>query len=304
VLEVVEPGLLTTVQDGGRPDAVDLGVPIGGACDPDALAMANLLVGSAAGEAVLEMSVVGASFRVVADCVVAVVGVDMSGLARGESRLLHEGERLAFGPVVDATGIRAYLALAGGIDVPEVLGSRSTCLVGGFGGLEGRPLRAGDVIRPRGGSLPAARRWPVVERAVGRQVVRVVRGPDAALLGDAFDGLIGTGWTVSGRGDRQGIRLDGGALGVDPAAPTMLSRGMTWGSIQLPPDGQPIVLLADHQTIGGYPVVAVAITVDRSVLGQLGPGDDVTLEEVSLAEAQQLLRGRAAEFGRIAAALR
>lgn len=303
MLEVVAPGLLTTVQDSGRPGAVDLGVPIGGACDPLSLAMANALVGNSAGEAALEMSVVGASFRVIADCVVAVAGADMGGLARGESRLLRSGETIEFGAAVDGSGVRTYLALAGGIDVPEVLGSRSTCLVGRFGGFDGRPLRAGDLVRSRGRWLLTTRRWPAAPTLPSEQrLVRVVRGPDAAVLGDAFDRLVGTAWTVGGRGDRQGIRLDGPALVLSTGA-TMLSRGVTWGSVQLPPDGQPIVLLADHQTVGGYPDIGVAISADRPTLGQLGPGNKVGFAEVSIIEAQHLLREQGADLERTVATL-
>jgi len=307
VLEVIEPGLLTTIQDGGRPDAVDLGVPVGGACDPWSSAVANGLVGNADSEAVLEMTLVGAQFRVRRDCLLGLAGADMGGdLQVGRSRIARSGETLAFGPAADGSGIRTYLAIGGGIDVPAVLGSRSTCLVGGFGGMDGRPLRAGDLVAPRRGqSDSAGRRWlgnATPLSGSSAQLVRVVRGPDSETATVAFDGLVDGPWIVSGRGDRQGIRLDGRSL-RSPAAGGMLSRGTTWGTIQLPSDGTPIVLLADRQTVGGYPAVAVVIGADLPVVGQLGPGDELRFAEVSLAEAQRLMRAQAAEFNRLAGQL-
>lgn len=306
MLEVVEPGLLTTVQDAGRPDAIDLGVPIGGACDPLALTVANLLAGNEPSAAAIEMTLLGASFVAIEECVVAVSGADMGALSPGQNRRLRRGERLDFGAAREASGIRTYLALAGGIDVPVVIGSRSTCLVGRFGGLDGRPLRAGDVVRP-GARAPAIERQlparlPTPGSADG--AVRVVRGPDADSAGEAFAALLAARWTVSGRGDRQGIRLDGPALGADRVGGSLLSRGVSWGTVQLPPDGHPIVLLADHQTVGGYLVPAVTISADRPVIGQLGPGDEVSFVEVSLAQAQRLRREQAADIERLATALR
>lgn len=312
MLEVIEPGLLTTVQGRGRLDSVDLGVPIGGACDSWSLAVANALVGNGPTIAGLEMTVAGGSFRAVEDCVVGVAGADMDGVIVGSGRAvevgtsvsLRAGEEISFAVAREGTGVRTYLALSGGIDVPEVLGARSTCLVGGFGGVDGRPLRAGDVLRPRGRPDGRARRWPgdaSPRRSSAPVVVRVVRGPDADAFTVALPALVETAWTVSGRGDRQGIRLDGRAIALETA--TMLSRGVTWGTVQLPPDGVPIVLLADHQTVGGYAAIAVVASADRPLIGQLGPGDELRFAQVSLAEAQGLLRAQADEFDRIAQAL-
>jgi antagonist of KipI len=306
VLEVIEPGLLTTVQDAGRRDAVHLGVPVGGACDAWSLDVANALAGNEPGAAALEMTLLGCSLRVVEDCYLAVAGADMGGtVTAGEGRRARRGEVLAFGPAAEGSGVRTYVAVAGGIDVPPVLGSRSTCLVGGFGGLDGRPLRAGDVVAAadRTGVGPP-RRWPGPASALAARAdkaIRIVRGPDAA-AGDAFERLVSGEWAVSGRSDRQGVRLDGPAL-AGAAAATMLSRGVTWGTVQLPPDGAPIVLLADHQTVGGYPVIAVAISADWPLLGQLGPGDGLHFAETSIDDAQRARRRQAAEFDHLRAAL-
>ena len=299
MLEVLEPGLLTTVQDAGRPAAVHLGVPGGGACDTWGLAVANAVLGNADAAAALEMTLAGAAFRALADCAVAVAGAEMDGrlvdtgaaLPTGSAALLRAGQELRFSAATPGNGVRTYLALAGGIDVPAVLGSASTCLVGGFGGLDGRALRAGDVLRGREPARLLVGRWSGPAVLLGREL-RVVRGPHLDRLpAGTFDALTATDFRVSGHGNRQGIRLDGPALAIGERAP-MLSEGVVWGAIQLPRDGQPFVLLADHQTVGGYPVVAVVITADRPLLGQLGPGDALRLVEVSQEAARRALAER------------
>lgn len=262
--------------------------------------MANALLGNATDAPALEMTLLGATFLARADCLVALAGADMAGklddgtaLAPGARVLLGAGQVLAFGSAAEGSGTRAYLALVGGVDVPEVLGSPSTCLVGGFGGHEGRALAVGDVIGPReqrSGPLEQRSgplgRWarPLV-RPAGR--LRIVRGPHIDQLpASALAGLLAGRFTV-GRGDRQGIRLAGPP--IDAGATSLVSQPMRPGAIQLPPDGQPIILLADHQTVGGYAVPAVVVGADLPRLGQLGPGDEVGFEEVSLAGARQAL---------------
>lgn len=284
-----------------------MGVPIGGACDPWSLSVANVVVGNPPTNAALEMTVAGAAFRVIEDCVVAVAGADMgNALPAGRAVHLRRGANLTFGPAREGSGVRTYLAMAGSIDVPEILGARSTCLVGGFGGVDGRPLRAGDLIRRREAmATPREQTWagsvsPLKGAPPYR--VRVVRGPDADAFSGTLSTLLGTPWIVSGRGDRQGIRLDGRPVASEAPA-TMLSRGMTWGTVQLPPDGVPIVLLADHHTVGGYRVPAVVISVDLPLLGQLGPGDALRFVEVSIAQAQAALREQVATFEKLRQAL-
>jgi biotin-dependent carboxylase-like uncharacterized protein len=304
MLEVVEPGLLTTIQDAGRPDAVGLGVPCGGACDPWSLRVANALAGNEPWAPAIEVTVVGPTLRVLADCHIGLAGADLDvriqpgdqRLEPGTSRVLRQGETVVFGAATPGAGVRAYLALSGGVDVPLVLGSASTCLVGRFGGMAGRPLMAGDVIRAGDGPShgdSSLRRWhgetsPAL--AAPSRPLRVLPGPHAdRLAGGAFEQLLATEWTVSAHGDRQGIRLDGAPLPVDDRAAEMLSQGVCWGAIQLPPDGQPICLLADRQTIGGYPVAAVVISADLPLLGQLGPTDGIRFVRVSMAETHDAL---------------
>jgi antagonist of KipI len=302
VLEVREPGLLTTVQDGtGRPDAAPLGVPRGGAADPDGLAVANLLVGNEVTAAALEITMTGPELLVRESCAIGLGGaelgasVEREGVARAiatdASHRLRAGEIVRFAGADPDAGIRGYLALPGGIDVPEVLGSAATCLPGGFGGLQGRPLRAGDVVVGRRRDLDAdldEAIWPAgfLRRAGG--VVRVVPGPHATEA--ELDALCNGAWTVSPTSSRAGVRLTGRS--IEGGGGRLTSLPMTWGAVQLPPDGEPIVLLVDAPTVGGYPVIAVVASVDRGVIGQLGAGDDVAFTVVSHDEA------RAAELTR------
>lgn len=325
MLEVLEPGLLSTIQDGGRPGFAHLGVPLSGACDPLALAVANLLLGNPPDAAALEMSLAGPTLRAEEDCVVACAGADLEAehdgapVRPGASRLLRAGTVLRFGAA--RRGSRGYLALTGGIAVPSVLGSASTYLPARLGGIEGRALRAGDRLVPRrpGDLSSAGRSWP--SGTAGPQVatgrLRLLPGPHLeAFATGAFDELLSSEWTVHPRSDRTGLRLAralqgaGGRPGGRPGALTserltgeMVSQPMAWGAAQVPPDGAPILLQADHQTIGGYPVLAVVIRADRTVLGQLAPGERVRLMPTTIGDAQRAYREQQAQLRRIAARL-
>jgi biotin-dependent carboxylase-like uncharacterized protein len=316
LFEVLDPGLLTTVQDAGRPEWTHLGVPVSGACDPWSLAVANLLLDTDRSAAALEMTLVGPTLAVLDAGVVALAGADLGGRVRETGRRLlpgrvHRLERsmtLEFpGPVDPTTGARAYLAIRGGIAVPDVLGSASTCLSGGFGGIDGRPVRRGDRLEPRAGSVDRQdledRIWSVADDDApavwgpGDAPIRLVDGPHLDMLGGSImDRLIAGPWVVDQASDRVGLRLAGPDLagpdttGKPRAWPELLSHGVVWGAVQVPPDGAPIVLLADHQTVGGYPVVAVAIAADRPRLGQLRPGSPVRFERTDLATAREALR--------------
>lgn len=296
MLEVIDGGALSTIQDRGR-EASDLGVARGGACDRTALAALEVLV---EGRGAVEMTLSGATFAVRQTCVIGLTGADFGGelveerrrVRPGTTMLVHKGTTLRFGACLD--GARAYLSLAGGIDVPEVLGSRSTCLAGAFGGIHGRPLRAGDELKALGPERLdlAGRRWTgAVSGALpnpGMAPVRVVLGPHVSgIAPPALDALLGTEWTVSLRSDRMGLRLDGPPI-PDVETRELLSLPMVEGAVQLPPGGTPIVLLADHQTVGGYPVPLVVASVDRPRLGQLRPGDRLRFEGITLDEAFRL----------------
>jgi biotin-dependent carboxylase-like uncharacterized protein len=302
MLRVLEPGALSTIQDIGRPAATHLGVPISGACDTWSMAVANRLLDNAADAAVLEMTLLGATFEVVASGVIAIAGADMEAVVPGQGRALasgrthavESGTTLLFRGAVQ--GMRAYLALPGGIDVEPILGSRSTCLAGHFGGLGGRPLAMGDVLAPAGAptGAEAGRVWPsggfdpILER-----VVRVVAVPDApgVHLG-AVDALVARPWTVSPVGDRTAIRLQGDPLPTSGAADALGSSGVLPGAVELPPSGEPIILLADAPTIGGYPVPAVVARADLPVVAQRQPGDEIAFALISVTDALAARRAR------------
>jgi antagonist of KipI len=236
-LEVVEPGFLTTVQDAGRTEWTHVGVPIGGACDRSSLVVANLLAANPPGAAALEMTLVGGAYRATTSLRIGLAGADLGGHVRetgrpllpGRSHLVTAGSTIAFPGVAEAdAGSRAYLALPGGIDVREVLGSRSTALAAGFGGFEGRALRSGDVIvaagdagrrsgpddatqSPRGGQPPPDSIWPADD--AGRDpdaAIRIIRGPWTGI-----DDLAERSWRVAAGSDRIGLRLEGPPIRLD-----------------------------------------------------------------------------------------
>ena len=269
------------------------------------MAIANALAGNPPDAATLEITAAGPRLRVLADVRVALAGADLGAavdgiaLPPGRAADVRGGAEIRV-PGPPAGGLRAYLAFAGGLDVPLVLGSRSTCASGGFGGVEGRALRAGDRIglrRRDGGALlgDAADAWPrsvTTPRAAddgGATVLRVLANPLAAA---ALEALAGTGWRIADASDRMGVRLEpqASSRGRAPSATALPSHGVVPGTIQLPPDGRPIVLGVDHQTTGGYPVAGTVITADLPAIGQLAPGDLVGFEPVDATTARLLLR--------------
>jgi biotin-dependent carboxylase-like uncharacterized protein len=263
VIEVVDPGLLTTVQDGGRPGLAHLGVPPSGAVDPRALALGNRLVGNAPAAPALEATLIGPRLRFDRPTLVALTGACETATM--------EVTELDVGRAVD--GARIYVCVQGGIDVEPVLGSCSTDLLTGLGPA---PLRAGDVLRvgvqhgaPVAGDAPQRKR-----------VLRVVAGPRLDwFAADALATLCGAEWKVTPASNRVGIRLDGPEL---PRARSdeLRSEGLVTGSLQVPGAGRPILLLNDHPTTGGYPVIAVVHSDDLPDAGQLTPGDVVRFDDV------------------------
>jgi biotin-dependent carboxylase-like uncharacterized protein len=312
ILEVLDGGLLTTVQDAGRPDWTHVGVPGSGAADPWSLAVANLLAGNDPGAAALEMTLVGPRLVARDGGLIGLAGADLGGrivggrrLRVGRSHRLAAGDEIVFDPGGRAdgdsatsagpalAGARAYLAVPGGVDVPLVLGSRSTCIAGGFGGVDGRGLRTGDRISSVDagtGSAGPELVWPVEDREPGpvgaAVVLRVLPGPAPGV-----EAIVAAGWRVAAAADRVGLRLDGPPL-PDDLGGEALTHGLPSGAIQVPPDGQPIILSVDHQTTGGYRVPAVVISADLPLVGQLRPGDDVRLVPTDLATADAALAAR------------
>lgn len=303
LLHLIEPGLLTTVQDRGRYGYQRYGVPVSGAMDEFALRMANVLVGNDQGAAALEITVQGPTIEFLAPTWIAITGADLSAtldertVSLWQSVQVHAGSVLAFGDPRD--GMRAYLAVRGGIDVPIVMGSRSTYLKGRFGGLQGRALRKGDRLS----TLPLDRSDFVPKRLPknytaplygGSHRLRVITGPQQ----DAFDrgalsAFLGSRYKVSSQSDRMGYALDGPKIEHRDGA-DIISDGNPPGAIQVPGDGVPRILLADRGTTGGYTKIATVITSDLSKLAQALPAHAIAFRQVSLQEAQDALREREA----------
>ena len=280
-LVVEDAGLLTTVQDTGRWGYQHYGVSVSGAMDPTAHRRANRLVGNPPDAATLEITLVGPLLRFETAMRIGVAGaafeLRLDACAVSTETLLHAepGQTLVFGR--RTAGARAYLAAAGGLAVPRVLGSRSTHLRSGMGGLEGRALRAGDRLAV-GSSRGAPRREPPGARwgrrlPLGGARVRVLPGPHAGLFDPAALRRLETArYTIRPESDRMGYRLDGAPI-AGPEGLSLLSQGLPIGAVQAVPSGGIIVAMADRQTAGGYPRVATIITADIPVLGQLAPGD-------------------------------
>jgi len=293
VVEVVEPGVLTTVQDAGRAGYRRVGVSAAGPMDARAHVVANVAVGNPPGAAALECTMTGPTLAFLAPLRFAVAGADLGAVLEradlgtwpvppGASVLARPGNVLRF--TGRRSGCRTYVALQGGIDVPAVLGSRATELQSFFGGLAGRPLKIGDPIAvfPSAGEGRAGRERPP-ERHATAAAVRVVLGPQAGHFApETIERFLASPWRVSPKSDRVGCRLEGEPL--RHAGPSeILSEGMVPGSIQVPPDGRPIVMTADGPTTGGYPKIATVLSADLPLLAQLVPGEgELRFEAVSV----------------------
>lgn len=293
---VARSGILTTVQDLGRFGHRSAGVPVSGAVDTFALRLANLLVGNPDDAAGLECTLTGPDLIFSGNTTIAVGGADFEGVPTWQPISVRAGERVAFGRC--RQGCRGYIAFAGGIEGPSVLGSRSTYLRGKIGGFEGRALREEDVFHVGAWTMPAASgRWSIDPRILpaysAAPTLRVVPGAQA---GDFDEAWLEADYHVSPQSDRMGMRLTGRKL-TRTTEVDLLSSAVTPGTIQVPPDGQPIILLADAQTIGGYPKLAHVIGVDLALAAQVKPGDSVGFKEVSLHQAHRLWHARENTLG-------
>lgn len=318
-LRVTHPGFFTTVQDVGRFGHQRDGVSPGGAMDAFALRAANLLTGNAPDAAVLEIVLGGPALVLEADVLLALTGGDLGAHIGGRAIpswravLAPRGSELSF--VGTRSGCRAYLAVAGGIDVPVVLGSRSTNVRAAFGGYRGRSLERGDVLAigdldalsqrvfaqlSSSESGPTIAAWGLGQSLRPHYsrtpIVRVIPTTHTSALADASrTAFWKDSFRLSPNSDRMGLRLEGPRLDlferVEP-----LSEAVAFGTIQLPPDGNPIVLMADRQTTGGYPRIGEVASVDLPLLAQLCPGDHVRFRQVSLGEAQALYLAREQDF--------
>jgi antagonist of KipI len=290
---VVKPGMLTTIQDAGRWGFQSSGVPVAGPMDPVSHRLANALVRNAPTAAGLEITLLGPELEFDDERVVAVAGAHFEIFLDGRAMpsnapfIVSAGARLRFGP--RRIGARAYLAISGGIVAPPTLGSRATHLISAMGGLAGRALVAGDVL-PLGEpsdvygsvSMPQAAIVPLPDRHAR---IRVLPGPQAEYFApEALDALQSAPYAIASSSDRMGFRLEGPPL-THARGADIISDATPLGVLQVPASGQPILLMADRQTAGGYPKIATVITADMALAGQLGPGDTMSFVVTTMREA-------------------
>jgi antagonist of KipI len=295
ILLVKEPGLFTTIQDLGRPGAVSAGVQAGGAMDRFAHVAANLLVANEPGHATLECTLSGPHLVAERACLIAVTGADFDPHVNGvpvpawTSLFLAAGDSLTFG--ARRSGARAYIAVGGGIEADRWLGSFSTNVMAARGGKQGRQLRSGDTIaaagEPRKPAVSGRRVPEGLRPAYDDHTLQAIPGPHVKRLSAEGRGLLfGATYRLSGDADRMGYRLDGPQLVM--TGDELLSFGLVAGAVQVPNGGHPILLMADHQTAGGYPVVATVVSASLPVAAQLLPGDEVCFAEVSIGRANAM----------------
>lgn len=311
-LKVLSPGLYTTVQDRGRFGYQAQGVPVSGALDAVALRLGNALVGNPPSLAALEILLSGPTLEVAAESVRVALAAPGAALRVGDGARTvpaWRSVRMARGDVFQAVlgpdAACACLAVEGGIVVPPVLGSASTYVRAALGGFEGRPLRAGDLLPLAIGqaSERPELHLPSPPLAATEQPIRIVLGPQQERFReDAVATLLDAEFRISQNADRMGMRLDGPRLGHQRGW-DIVSDAIATGAIQVPGSGQPILLLADHQTTGGYPKIATVISADLPVVGRRRPGDRVRFAAVAIEEAEAFARDAERRLARSIAAL-
>lgn len=305
-LHILKPGLLTTVQDLGRYGHQASGVPVAGPMDTFSHRLANQLAGNTIEAATLEITLIGPDMIVEADTTMAISGAqfevtcDDRPIGLGASFAVTRGQRLKFGRIVQ--GARAYLAVAGGIETPPVLGSRATHLVSHMGGFNGRALQSGDRVpigdspRPRPQRKSAGLTLP----SKGRALLRVMPGPQADWFqSDALRAIASVSFRISPQSNRMGYRLQGPPL-VRAREGELISEPLGIGAIQVPAAGEPILLMADRQTAGGYPKIGYVIAADLPIAGQLAPGDFIEFHVCTHQEAVAALISRERQLLRYA----
>ncbi len=295
-IRVMKPGFFTTIQDLGRYGYAHLGISPAGAADTLSFRIANLLVGNLENTPALEMTLLGATLEFDESVIVAVTGASCECKAGLDQVPANTAFEIPAGAVLQCgsmmTGARCYLAVQGGFDVPSVMGSASTFVAAHFGGFQGRRLQSGDVlqVRKHGSFRVRSIRSGALDSVRVPRPLRVTKGAQQDWFGpEAFEKLFSCAYTVSEQSGRTGLRLKGEAVRPREQA-ELLTDGIPLGAIQVPQDGQPIILFVDQQTTGGYPKIANVIAADMHRVGQLRPRDEVQFAEVTISEAVQALR--------------
>jgi biotin-dependent carboxylase-like uncharacterized protein len=304
-VEVIEAGLQTTLQDKGRIDYQHIGMPVGGAMDLYSLQLANYLVGNKPFEGCLETTMLGPKLFFSEKCIIGITGaltdVGLNGDKVPMYKMLkvNAGDVLTIGRTIK--GSRTYIAFGGGVDVPFVLGSKSTYLRGKTGGVKGRALMAGDVLKITGAAKRIKRSVPVdmIPEFENNLVARIIPGPEAREISmDGLRSFLTCEFELTNECDRMGYRLSGDKISHNSDA-NIISSGITYGTIQVPPDGSPIIMMADRQTMGGYVRIGNVISADHSYLGQLKPGDKIRFKETELQKAGMLFREQQEKLNRL-----
>lgn len=295
MIKVLNPGLLSTVQDLGRIGYQGQGVPVSGAMDTLALKLGNILNGNDENACGIEMTYSGFSCTFLKDTSIALTGGDLGYKLNGVKVAMNETLYVIKGDVLTCEavnkGIRGYLTVAGGILIPNVLGSCSTYLRGKMGGLEGRKLKAGDLLKTGGDSVLYSKRTlptDIIDTIYKKESLKVILGPEDDYF-ESIEPFFEGDYVLTPESDRMGFRLSGTKL-KHKASADILSAGLTFGSIQIPGSGQPIIMMADRQPTGGYSKVGQVQSVDLSYLAQKAPGEKVKFELTSVEDAQSELR--------------
>lgn len=301
-ITVLNPGLLTTVQDLGRIGYQQFGVSVSGVMDPRSAGIANILAGNPQGEAVLECTMMGPQLQFDRANCIAIAGGDLGPTLDGRPIPNYQAVSVKAGQILrftaPKTGCRTFVAFAGGLDIPETMGSRSTYMKAKIGGFQGRKLQKDDVIGFRAPGAPKnLNERYIYPEFIPRPVytIRVVMGPqDDAFTEKGIATFLGETYSVTNEFDRMGCRMDGPVI-EHVTDGNIISDGIAFGAIQVPTEGKPIIMMADRQTTGGYTKIANVISADFRLLGQLKAGDKVKFEKVSIQAAQEaLLNQRAA----------
>ncbi len=303
-IKVITPGMLSTIQDGGRKGFAAMGFNASGVMDVRSYHIANALVGNFTDEAVIEMTYLGGSFKFLESNYIAITGADMSPKLDGvpvemyTTVFVKQDETLTFSAA--ESGMRAYIAVRGGIDVPVIMGSRSTNLKCKLGGLDGRPLKAGDIVPCRDVYDEFHKHLihsaPKEDFGSDEITVRVLLGPQDDYFTDhGIKTFLNSTYTVTNESDRMGCKLSGEKIEYKNTV-DIISDGIVFGSIQIPRTGNPIIMLADRQTTGGYAKIATVISVDLPLLAQARPGTKVRFELIDRQKAERLLKQEQKEF--------
>ena len=297
--EVLHPGRASVLQDNGRYGFQHSGVPVCGAMDRYSHRLANLLVGNQQDTATLEMTLRGPTLRFTQQTLIALCGADLSPQLDGQPLAMQQAIRVSAGSVLTfgrpQYGVRTYLAAAGGFHIPAVMGSQSTCLAAAFGGVAGRYLQQGDYLLISRSFRQAQRLvlpFGAADIFTTQDPIRIIRGRHWAQFSPAaHQHLLQDSWQIAAESNRMGYRLQGKALTRESSA-DIYSEAVDFGTIQVPADGQPIVLMADSQTTGGYPKIAHVASVDLPRLAQMMPGTHIRFSLISVEQAQQLAMDR------------